>query len=480
MSTGRMSRKADAGEVRRGRSLLPAATIALISAVAAACETSSQVTAGPTPDKCSVTLSAASTVDAAGGTTSFALTTLPECDWAAVASVDWISGLSPASGQGSATVQFRVASNDGTAPREGDIVVQEQRLRVSQRAPCRFDLAPASQQVSAPGGAGSITVATSSECTWTATSTVSWMSLVDQGTGTGNGTVRFTVASNAGSERTGAIVIGGRQATVTQTGNTAVPPPAPSGCSYAVSPESQNIGVAGGGAQVSVSTSSGCTWSAGSSVPWIAVTSGASGSGAGTVSVSVAGNTGGARTGTLTIAGRTAAITQAACTYTIAPTTQSVGAGAGAVTPITVTTASTCSWTAGSNAGWISVSSTAARAGSGSVGVSVAANTGGSRTGSLTVAGLTSTVSQAGCTYQLSPTDQTVAAGGASGAIEVTAPAGCSWTSRSNAAWVSIESGQSGGGSGRVEYRVEQNTGGSRTTTISIADQTFTVTQRAP
>jgi hypothetical protein len=449
--------------------------------VLAGCESSSLVTAGPTPDKCSVTLPAASTVDAAGGTTSFAITALPECDWAVASTVDWISGLSPTSGQGSATVQFRVASNDGTAPREGDIVVQEQRLRVSQRAPCRFDLAPASQQVSAAGGAFSINVAANGECTWTASTNVDWISVTDQSARNGNGTVRFTVASNGGNERTAAIIVGGQQATVTQAGNAPAPPPPPRECSYSISPGIQDIGAAGGGTQVAVSTSSGCAWSAASTASWIAVSSGSSGSGNGTVSISVAGNTGGERTGTLTIAGRTAAIVQSACTYTIAPVTQSIGGGGGGATPITVTTISTCQWTASSNAAWISVASSGTRAGNGSVGVNVAANTGGARTGTVTVAGRTSTVSQAaGCEYRLSPSDQTVAAGGATGSIDVIATAGCAWTSRSNAPWISVQSGVTGTGSGRVEYRVDQNSGGSRTGSITIADQTFTVTQVGP
>lgn len=414
-------------------------------------------------------------MDAAGGTTSFAVTALPECAWEAVSNVEWISGLSPATGQGSATVQFRVSANDGTAPREGDILVQEQRLRVVQPAPCRFDLAPARQSVSAAGGAFSISVATSGECTWTATSTVNWISLPAQVAVTGNGTVRFIVASNGGDERTGAITVGGRQATVIQAASP------PRECSYSISPGIQDIGAAGGAAQVAVSTSTGCAWNAASSASWIAVSSGSSGSGNGTVSISVAGNTGGERTGTLTIAGRTAALVQAPCTYTIAPVTQSIGGGGGGAAPITVTTISTCQWTATSNVTWISVAPAGMRAGNGSVGVNVAANTGAARTGTITVAGRTSTVSQsAGCEYRLSPGDQTFSAGGGSGTIEVSAPAGCSWTSSSNAAWITVQSGVTGAGSGRVEYRVDQNSGGSRTGSITIANQTFTVTQAAP
>ncbi|RLI01226.1 hypothetical protein DRO38_05415, partial [Candidatus Bathyarchaeota archaeon] len=43
--------------------------------------------------------------------------------------------------------------------------------------------------------------------------------------------------------------------------------------------------------------------------------------------------------------------------------------------------------------------------------------------------------------------------------------------------WIHITSGSSGTGSGTVNYSVDENTGSARTGTITIADQTFTVTQ---
>ena len=55
----------------------------------------------------------------------------------------------------------------------------------------------------------------------------------------------------------------------------------------------------------------GCTWTAVSQVPWIVITSGASGSGDGSVVGTVEANTtGAARTGTVLIAGLTFTVTQ--------------------------------------------------------------------------------------------------------------------------------------------------------------------------
>jgi len=106
--------------------------------------------------------------------------------------------------------------------------------------------------------------------------------------------------------------------------------------------------------------------------------------------------------GTMTIAGRTFTVTQAAapppppsCTYTIAPTSESIGAAGGTGTAIAVTTGGTCAWTAVSNASWITITPGATGPGPGSVSFTVAANTGDARMGTMTIAGRTFTVTQA-------------------------------------------------------------------------------------
>ena len=85
------------------------------------------------------------------------------------------------------------------------------------------------------------------------------------------------------------------------------------------------------------------------------------------------------------------------CTYTFSPSANGFAAtsalGAVTVTP----SSSSCSWTAASNASWITITSGSSVTGSGTVTYSVAANTTGStRTGTMTVAGSTITVTQTG------------------------------------------------------------------------------------
>ncbi|MDQ3804916.1 MAG: M36 family metallopeptidase [Acidobacteriota bacterium] len=85
-----------------------------------------------------------------------------------------------------------------------------------------------------------------------------------------------------------------------------------------------------------------------------------------------------------------------ACTYSISPTSSSQPAGGGSGS-VTVTTGSTCSWTAASNSAFITITGGSSGTGSGTVTYSVAANTATtSRTGTMTIAGQTFTVTQAG------------------------------------------------------------------------------------
>ncbi|MCD4748475.1 MAG: S8 family serine peptidase [Thermoanaerobaculales bacterium] len=174
----------------------------------------------------------------------------------------------------------------------------------------------------------------------------------------------------------------------------------PQSCTYSISPTSRNFASGGGSGTINVSTQSGCSWTASESISWVSITSGSSGSGNGTVNFSVSSNTSASsRSGTIQVAGKTFSITQdgaTSCSYSISPTSNSFGASGGTET-VSVTTTSGCSWTATSNAGWMTVTSGSSGTGSGTVGYNVAANTSANqRSGSITIAGKTFSVTQSG------------------------------------------------------------------------------------
>src|SRR3954468_8353668 len=172
----------------------------------------------------------------------------------------------------------------------------------------------------------------------------------------------------------------------------------------------------------------------------------------------------------------------APCAPTILPASSNLTTSAAATGSVGVTVAAGCTWAATSNASWITITSGASGVGNGTVNYSVSANTGTTpRTGTLTVAGNTFTITQAGapCTFTIAPTSSNLTSSVATtGTVTVTAGTGCSWTATSGATWITISAGASGSGNGTVSYRVAANTGATnRTGTMTIGGQTYTVTQ---
>jgi len=146
---------------------------------------------------------------------------------------------------------------------------------------------------------------------------------------------------------------------------------------------------------------------------------------------------------------------------------------------VNVTTTTACTWTAASDATWITVTNGGSGTGNGTVHFNVAGNTGSlARTGTITVAGQTFTVSESvACTYQIAPTSQTFSLSGGTGSIAVTAPPSCAWAATiDNEDWVTITGGASGSGNGTVTFTAAATNGNKdRNTTIKIATETFKV-----
>jgi hypothetical protein len=253
--------------------------------------------------------------------------------------------------------------------------------------------------------------------------------------------------------------------------------PSPPRCEVTVAPTTASVGAGGGIGTLLITTQPECAWTTTAGPTWISRISPASGQGSGQVEFQATTNTGAARTGTFSVADQTITVNQAGgCTYTVQPTSLSVGASGGSVS-VTVTTGTGCTWTATSQASWITAT-TPSGTGTGQAAFSVAVNTGNPRSGTLTVAGRTVTVTQAtGCTFSISPSSQGFGRSGGNGVVLVTAPGECPWTATSNASWITIRDGESGVGVGAVVYTVSPIIFVQRSGTMTIAGRTFTVTQ---
>lgn len=83
------------------------------------------------------------------------------------------------------------------------------------------------------------------------------------------------------------------------------------------------------------------------------------------------------------------------------------------------------------------------------------------------------------CTYSISPTSESIPSANFTSTISVSTQPGCAWTATSNLSWITINLGASGTGNGVVNYTAAANTGVARTGTLTVARQTFTLTQAA-
>ena len=84
---------------------------------------------------------------------------------------------------------------------------------------CTYTVSPPSQSFGAAGGSGSFSVTAGSGCAWTATTASTFITITAGASGTGSGTVFYSVAPNSSSSaRSGSLTIAGQTVTVQQSG----------------------------------------------------------------------------------------------------------------------------------------------------------------------------------------------------------------------------------------------------------------------
>jgi len=429
-------------------------------------------TTGPTTCDYSLSVSSRSD-DATTATGSVSVTADTGCAWTAQSDASWLTVTSGASGSGNGSVGYAVDANPSTSQRVGHLEIGGQRFTFTQAgAACGYSLSPTSRNIGTAETSGMLGVTAGAGCTWTASSSQSWLTITSGPGGSGNGTIAYTAAANGGSSaRTARISLGSVSFTLTQSGS----------CTYVLAPETRTVAAASTTGSIGVTAGSGCQWSAVSSAGWLSIGSGGNGSGSGTINYSVSANSSSsARTATISVGSEVFTLTQnGACTYTLSPTTRSVGTGT-ATGSLTVSVGSSCAWTAVSSASWLTLTRGGSGTGGGTIDYSIAANSGSAaRSATIKVGAATFTVTQSGsCVVTISPATQTFNAASATGSVSVAVSSGCTWSASRSGSWITITSGTSGNGNGTVRYRVSANTGSlSRTGTLTVAGKPITITQ---
>lgn len=339
-----------------------------------------------------------------------------------------------------------------------------------------------------------MTVTAPASCSWNATSSASWLSISSGASGSGQGSVAYTVAANAGTDsRSATLTVGGQTHTVSQQGKT------PTACSFDISPDRADVPTEETRSTFSVSAPAGCSWTASSDSSWLTITGGTPGNGDGTVSFQASANPGtDGRRGLITVADKIFTVRQngnaAVCQYSVAPVDFNPCMPASSVTAM-VTAPAGCTWTAAPNASWLTVPSGASGTGSGTITINFSDNYDAPRDGIVMVrwptptAGQNIRIAQAGCTYAVSQNSFPFAAAGGPGTFNVIQQSvpntcggatqdRCIWSAVSDVPWITISGAMPRAGDDRVQFTVAANgTGAPRVGRITVRDKVVVINQ---
>jgi hypothetical protein len=302
-----------------------------------------------------------------------------------------------------------MAPNASTSQRTGTMNIAGQTFTVTQSGEvCTYSISPTSQTLGPTTGTGSINVTAPSGCSWTATSKAPWIRITSGSSGSGNGTVSYSVAANTStSQRTGTMNIAGQTFTVTQA----------SAPKISASPTSVNFGnlnldstsektvtiLNDGNSDLVISSidiaganpsdfsqTNDCTTIPDGNSCTVTVNFGPTSGGSKSGIISISSNDPKKPTINVKLSGN------AKCTYSISPSSQLFDASGGTGS-VSVAASSGCSWTATSKAPWIRITSGDSGSGTETVTYTVAPNTSTrGRTGRMTIVGQTFTVTQTG------------------------------------------------------------------------------------
>ncbi|MGH9765722.1 MAG: BACON domain-containing protein, partial [Blastocatellia bacterium] len=344
-------------------------------------------------------------------------------------------------------------------------------------------------------------------CGWTASpdpAVASWINITSPsgGTGSGNGTVSFTVAANTTqSARNGVIHVADQMFLVSESGP----------CSYTLDFQSSTpFAASGGQGVVNVTTGDTCTVTVTTNVFWVDNLS-ESGTqcslgvcGSGTLFYHVEANpTTQPRSAIIMIGDQTFTVTQdAGCALAFTPATGLLNfPSAGSTQTVTVAEsgAANCTWTATAVDSFITVNPPGTGSGAnGNLSLTLGMNP-------LTTSrsGIVDITSSSGFTYQYRVTQDgsicgytvtttpptnpltinALQGGGTfTNGVNVVTGSNCSWTAQSNVTWILVWGGNGGPvsftGSSGLSFIVSANTGSTqRTGTMSIAGTTVNVIQ---
>src|SRR6476620_9253525 len=133
-------------------------------------------------------------------------------------------------------------------------------------AKCQVSVTDSPGMLPAAGGSGSLSVTTTRDCTWEATSATPWLVLTGPASGQGSGDLSYRANPNVDPST--------RRANLTVNDTTVAIAQEAAPCRFTITPSSTSVVAVGGSAVVRVDTASAlCSWTAASQTQWVHVSS---------------------------------------------------------------------------------------------------------------------------------------------------------------------------------------------------------------
>jgi hypothetical protein len=125
---------------------------------------------------------------------------------------------------------------------------------------CTYALSSPGASFASSGGAGSVSVTAPAGCAWSSSTPPSWLTLTSGASGTGNGTMMYSVAPNtSANSRAATLTIASRVFTVSQAGLAQYTITASAGMGGSITPSGSIMVAQGGGKSFGIASNPGYT-----------------------------------------------------------------------------------------------------------------------------------------------------------------------------------------------------------------------------
>jgi hypothetical protein len=139
------------------------------------------------------------------------------CAWTTATDAAWVTLAAGRSGTGIGAVRLEIPANSGPA-RTAIVTMAGKTFTLSQDGLCAPTIKPGYYDAGRGPDDILVHVSTDPGCGWTAVSTVSWVSVAEGASGSGDGNVRLLVQPNSGAARAVTLAIAGQPFALTQKG----------------------------------------------------------------------------------------------------------------------------------------------------------------------------------------------------------------------------------------------------------------------